>query len=483
MSDRQDQIRPDMDGRNDAGLDLSPPQMRSLGYRAVDIVVDHFARIADDPVVPQGAREPIARLFDAPPPDHGSDPVALLDWLRDNVFANALRTDHPRFFGYIPSPNNFVSAIGDLLASGFNVFAGLAPTNHGPTELELAVIRWLCDLLGLPTGAGGLIVSGGSMANFTALAVARHRRLGDTTENAVIYVSDQTHSSIERAVRALGFGADQLAVIASDADYRIDLDVLAERITQDRADGRRPFCVVGTAGTTNTGAIDALDRLALLCRHEDLWFHVDGAYGAAAAILPEMKAAFAGLSAVDSLSIDPHKWLFQPFECGCLLVRDRRWLPETFRIVPDYMKDSDVAGDMVNFRDWSLQTTRAFKALKLWMTFKTFGMNGIRTAIRHGLDLGEFTQGFLEARDGWQVVSPASLGAVTFRYIGGPPEGPDCDALNQAMVNALSADGFALVSTTILEGRKVIRICALNPRATRDDIRRTVEKLEELARV
>jgi len=482
MSERQAPERPDAHGGVPSGLDLTPEQMRALGYRAVDLIADHFARIADEPVAPVTERAPIAQLFDEPPPEDGSDPLALIDWLRDHVFAHAIRTNHPRFFGYIPSPSNFVAAIGDLLASGFNVFAGLAPTNHGPTELELAVIRWLCALLDLPKGAGGLIMSGGSMANFTALAVARHRRLGDDASSAVIYVSDQTHSSIERAVRALGFRSEQLAIIASDASYRMDLRALAERIARDRADGRRPFCVVGTAGTTNTGAIDALDELAGLCQREDLWFHVDGAYGAAAAILPEMKDTFAGLNAVDSLSIDPHKWLFQPFECGCLLVRDRDWLPEAFRIVPDYMKDSDVAGDMVNFRDWSLQTTRAFKALKLWMTFKTFGLARIRAAIRHGLALGEFTQRFLEARDSWQVVSPASLGAVTFRYVGGPSGGPESDALNQTMVERLTADGFALVSTTILEGRKVIRICALNPRATQDDIRRTIEKLEELAR-
>ena len=465
-------------------LTLPPEQLRAFGYRVVDMLVEHTAGLAAQPVphAHRGARPALEARLREPIPEDGTDPEAVLGRLRRDVFSHISHVDHPRFFAFIPSPGNPVGALADALASGFNVFAGTWIESSGPAVVELVVVDWLRQLCGMPEGAGGLCLSGGSMANLTALAAARHARLGPDFGEAVIYCSDQTHSSVARGLRVLGFRPDQLARLPADAAYRLDVDALREALREDRAAGRVPFCVVASAGTTNTGAVDPLAALAELCEAEHLWLHVDGAYGAAGVLCDEGRAALAGLGRADSIALDPHKWLFQPYELGCVLVRDRRLLREAFHIRPEYLHDAQGADEEVNFGDYGIQLTRRFRALKLWMTIQIYGMAAFRTAVARGFALARHAEALLRRMAGWEVTTPAQMGIVTFRHA---PPGLDAaalDAHNRALLDRLHADGFAMLSTTVLDGRMVLRLCPINPRTTEDDLAATLAKLDAFAR-
>jgi glutamate/tyrosine decarboxylase-like PLP-dependent enzyme len=420
-------------------------------------------------------------LFREEMPVNSQDPQAVLARVERDVFGHIMHPDHPRFFAFVPGPGNFVGALADALASGFNVFSGTWLESAGPAEIELVTVDWLRAACGLPETAGGLFTSGGSAANLAALATARQIKLGDDIAGAVIYCSDQTHSSVLRALRILGFKAGQLRSLPADESYRLNLDLLRQAVTEDRATGLRPFCVVASAGTTNTGAIDPLPALADFCRSEDLWLHADGAFGASAVFCGRGRALLDGLGQVDSLSIDPHKWLFQPFESGCLLVRDRRWLRETFHILPEYLEDTVGPAEEVNFCDYGPQLTRRFRALKLWMSLQVFGEAAFSDAVERGFILAELVGQKLNEMPGWRVVTPAQMGIITFRAEPvGTPEA-ELDTHNQRLVEAILEDGYAVVVSTRLRGQSVLRMCTINPRTTEADIRQTLDRLDRLS--
>jgi len=274
-------------------------------------------------------------------------------------------------------------AMADAIIAGYNVFAGTWVSGSGPAAVELAAIDWLREICGMPSTTGGLFVSGGTMANLTALAVARHAKLGESADRATVYFSDQAHSSLEKALRVIGIAGENIRKLPSDADFRLPADALAQAIAADRSAGKRPFCIIANAGSTNTGAIDPLPELSRIAREQDLWLHVDGAYGAAAAASARGKALLQGMDLADSVTLDPHKWLFQPFEIGCVLVRDGELLSRTFLILPEYLKDTHQHSAEFNFTDHGLQLTRGFRALKLPAgTAKAFadGMCCVRTS-------------------------------------------------------------------------------------------------------
>ena len=394
--------------------------------------------------------------------------------MRD-VLAPGLRIDHPRFFGFVPGPGNPVGVVADALVSGFSVFAGTWLAAPGAATVELVVLDWLRELCGLPPGTEGLFVSGGSMANLTALSVALDERVGEERARATVYLSDETHSSVERALRVTGVPPRNVRVLASDRNQRLSPIAVAAAIAADRAAGRLPACVIATAGTTGTGAIDPLRALRRVCDDEGLWLHVDGAYGAAATLSALGREQLRGIELADSLTLDPHKWLFQPLEAGCLLVRDGAALRRSFAVTPTYLRDAAAADAEVNFADRGVQLTRSFRALKLWMSLKTFGAAAFRGAIEHGLELAEHAEALLVEDPAWELVTPARLGIVTFR-----PAGAD-DAVTAALPEAALADGLAFVSTHRVAGRTVLRLCTVNPRTTRADVERTLARLLELA--
>jgi glutamate/tyrosine decarboxylase-like PLP-dependent enzyme len=281
-------------------------------------------------------------------------------------------------------------------------------------------------------------------------------------------------------LRVLGFGPAQFRKLPSDAAFRLPLTALQTAVAADRAAGLRPFCVIANAGATNTGAVDPLPELVEFCRREDLWLHVDGAYGAAAILCARGQSLLNGLGEVDSLALDPHKWLFQTYEIGCVLVRDGRWLKQTFHVLPEYLEDTQLNMAEVNFYEQGYQLTRSFRALKLWLSFKAFGVAAFRAAIARGLELAELAEQVLREDACWQIVSPATLGIVAFRFAPVGVAEDELDRLNQRLVNALREDGFAFASSTILRGQTVLRMCTINPRTTEVDLRAAIARWKSL---
>ena len=445
-------------------LALPPDDMRRLGYRVVDRIVEHLERLGELPPVRIGDAEQLRERLGGAPPEAPGDPDAALDVLFDEVLPFIQHGDHPRFFARIGSPSNYVGVLADAAAAGFNVFTGSWTGGSGPATVELVVLDWLRELCRLPEGAEGVLTTGGSVANLAGLAAARTAR-----GPGVVYFTDQTHAAVPRALRVLGLVDGR--VLPCDERFRMDLGELRAAIAADRATGRRPVCVVASAGTTSTGSVDPLEALADLCAEEDLWLHVDGAYGAPAVLWPGARPLLAGLERADSLVLDPHKWMFQPYEIGCLLVREPGVLERTFALDGAYLRDT-LNGE-VNFRDRSVQLTRGGRALKLWLSIRVFGMAAFREAVGRGIALAEHAEALLRERPGWEVVTGAQLAIVCFRREGD-------DARQNRIVEAMARDGFALPSTTVLGGRVVLRLCTINPRTTEEDIERTIERMSEV---
>ncbi len=448
--------------------------MQRLGYRVVDLLVQHFVAMRDGPVGAKGEPGELMARLSGPPSEMPTDPHALLARLEKDVFPNNLHVDHRRFFAFVPGPGNFVSTMADALASGFNVFNGTWLGGSAAAAIELIVIDWFRRFCGFPETAGGLFVSGGSAANLTALHAARCAKLGGRLEGATIYFSDQTHYSVERALHVIGFAREQFRKIPSDDRFRLPLEPLRAAILSDKRAGLRPFCIVANAGTTNTGAVDPLSELADLCAAENLWLHADGAYGAASVICERGRAKLTGLDRVDSLSLDPHKWLFQPFECGCVLARDAAYLKSAFQLMPEYMRDVHRHTAETNPADYGIQLSRGFRALKVWLSINTFGLAAFREAVTRGFELAEFAEKELRGRRDCEILSSAEMAIVAFRF------GKNDEVQTRLVENMLS-DGFAFLTSTTLKGITALRLCTINPRTTEADIIETIDRLEKFA--
>jgi aromatic-L-amino-acid decarboxylase len=462
------------DNLDPSRLELSADEMQQLGYRVVDLLIEHFAGMRDAPVGAKRSPGELLPRFAGLPPENPTDPQQLIARLDQDVFPNNLHVDHPRFFAFVPGPGNFVSTMADALASGFNVFNGTWLGGSAAAAIELTVIDWFRSFCGFPETAGGLFVSGGSAANLTALHTARVAKQAGLSRQPVVYFSDQTHYSVERALGVIGFPREFFRKVPSDERFRLSVEQLRKEIQADRKAGLFPFCVIANAGTTSTGAVDPLPELADLCEEEDLWLHADGAYGAATMICERGREKLAGLDRVDSLSLDPHKWLFQPFECGCVLVRDAARLKSAFQLMPEYMRDVHRHTAETNMADYGVQLSRSFRALKVWLSINTFGLAAFRDAVTRGFELAEFAERELRKRRGCEILSPAEMAIVAFRF------GKD-DDLQTRLVEQMLADGFAFLTSTTLKRMTSLRFCTINPRTTEEDIIQTIDRLEKFA--
>ncbi|MEV1048229.1 pyridoxal-dependent decarboxylase [Streptomyces sp. NPDC049916] len=469
-------------------LALPVDVMRAAGHRAIDLIVERLHTVAQHP--PHAVTDPanLAGLIGEPLPEEGGDLTELIEWLSREILPLGIRFDHPRCLAFVPTTGNYPATLADLLTSAHLSVPGAWFVGAGPTGIELAALSWLCDLLGLPAGWGGLFVSGGSVANITALAAARDHHLDGDLTGARLYCSTQAHPSIARAVHLLGFGRDQLVALPPDSGNRLDPHRLARRIDRDLAEGQRPFAVIGTLGTTSTGALDPLPELAGLCRDHGLWLHVDGAHGAAYAATERGRPLRACLQRADSLTVDPHKWLFQPYEAGCVLLRDPALLKNTFRmdrhfLDSGYLHPAQPRGGQINLDDYGPQQSRGLRALKLWLSLKTFGAAAFRRAIDHGVDLAEYAAARIAAHPCLRLETPPSLGILTFTCRPATAlDAASTDQLQRAVSQGVCADGRAMVLTTRVHGRVVLRLCTINPASTRPDIDTTLDLVVDAAR-
>jgi aromatic-L-amino-acid/L-tryptophan decarboxylase len=441
-------------------LALTPEQMRALGYRTVDMLVDvltdHTA-----PAIRRPAPGELRERLGTPPPQQPRGWDELMGTMRSDVLHYMSRLAHPGYFAYIPACSTFPGALGDLITSAMDIDASLWMSAAGPSQLELTVLDWFKEWIGYPPEAAGILVGGGSAANQTALACAREALLGPMTDRVVMYAADQTHSSVAKAARLMGFRPDQVRVLPTDERHRMRLDALAGAVDADVAGGLQPLIVSANAGATNTGAIDPLPELAAFCRERGLWLHVDGAYGGFAALTERGRAALAGIELADSVTLDPHKWLYQPIECGCVLVRDGELLRKAFTIDPDYLADRK--NDEVNFSDLGLQLTRSSRAMKIWLSFSYFGTAAFRDAIDRSMDLARLAERHVRETPGLELLSPASLGIICFRRSFEGVEDEETIAhLNAELVSGFERTGRGLVSSTKLHGTYAIRMCVMN---------------------
>lgn len=465
-------------------LDLDHDTMRRLGHLVADTVAGHLSTLREQPAYATLDTAAAERLIERQPPAQGTDFETLLATLRDRVFPHAAREPHPGFIAYVPSCPTFPAVLGDWLATGFNFFAGVWPVAAGPNEIELVVLDWFRQWLGMPEGTGGLLTSGGSGANLTAMIAARHRvTAGDASAIAslTVYGSDQVHSSVTRAAWLAGVPREHVRSLPADDQFRLRVDALRESIARDRASGLRPLMVVANAGTTNTGSVDPMPEIAAVCEQEDVWMHVDAAYGGFAILTDMGRRALGGIERADSVTLDPHKWLFVPFECGCLLARDPNRLKAAFQIFPEYLADAQTGHEAVNFADYGEQLTRYARAIKVWMSVSYFGTDAIRDAIDRGMMLARRLEARLREATGLEIVAPARFGVVCFRARPRNVDDAALDTLNERVLARVVGDGRYFISSTRLRGAFALRACILGFRTTEEDIDGLVRGVAEAA--
>lgn len=467
-------------------FDLPPDEMRRLGRLVVDAVVENHRTLLDRPVFGKVGDQ--APVFREALPRHGQPFEDVLRFTQEHILPFPMGNVHPRFFGFINATPDPLGALSDFMASSMNpnCWGG----DHAAIHVESTVVRWLAQIVGFPEDADGILVSGGSMANFTALATARRacfdgdvREAGMTTATPmVLYASDQVHACVDKAADLLGFGLRHLRKVPTDRAFRMDVAALKKAIADDRGAGLRPAIVVGSAGTVNTGAIDPLDEIADLCRGEGLWFHVDGAYGAMATISPRLQLLFKGIERADSIAMDPHKWMYVPYEAGATLVREPGRMGDTFRRFPEYLA-SDTESPFPGpawFAERGVELSRGFKALKVWVGMKTHGADAYAASIERDCALASFLSDEIDARPNLERLadSPLSIANFRFRPEGGSLSDLTLDRVNRRIVNALMRGGSFFLAPTVLRGRSSIRVSITNFRTRRTDLRALLDAVE-----
>ena len=457
-----------------------PDDLRAAADAIRDWALRHHETLPDQPIGLTATPDDMRRRLDRPPPDAGRPFADVLADFREQIEPFAFRVNHPRFLAFIPGAPSFPSILGDWLAAAANFFASVWLEGAGPAQVETTVLGWFRDWLGLPATTRGILTGGGSEANLTALVAAREPVPLDVRDRIVLYTADQRHWSIDRAAKVMGLRPAQVRLVPVDSEFRLRGPALARTVHADRAAGWLPWAVVANAGTTHTGTVDPLAEVAAVCRSEKLWLHVDAAYGWVAALTPEGRRDLAGIGEADSVTLDPHKWLAQTFDVGCVLVREGRRLPETFATRPDYLQDViSGAEDEVSFADYGIALSRRFRALKVWLSIQMLGLDWFRRLAAHGMALAEYAQARLESSGSFEILSPRRLSIVCFRYLPASRAG-DLDAVNSRLLAALRQTGRAFLSSTRVRGRFAVRMCFINWRTSAADVDEVVDLLVRL---
>ena len=473
-------------------LVIPGPEIREMGRAALDLVAEYYDTLATRAVLRPSTSAEVRRQLDEPAPATGEPFGDLLDTVREVVEEYSRHAAHPRCFGYVSSPGTPVAAMGSMMAAAFNINLTGWRSAPAAAEMELLCIRWIQEMLGYPAGGAGLLVSGGSMANFAGIAAARSAKApGNVVQDGMggarmrLYASQEAHFCIRKAAGMLGIGAANLRSVKTGPDLRMDLADLDRLVRQDREEGHLPFCVVASAGTAGTGAFDPIAPIADLAHAHNLWLHVDGAYGGFAALAPSARAFFAAIGEADSVALDPHKWLYLPVGCGCILYRDPAAARAAFGENAEYVRVVGLRDDEAfAFWDYGPELSRPFRALDLWLLLKSVGTLAIGEAIENNIACAKYFADLVKATEDFEMLAPVDLSIFCFRY---HPRGfaGDLDSLNERVMLEVQRSGGSYLSNTRVRGAFALRGCVLNYRTTKrdmeillDDVRQAVRAVE-----
>ena len=465
----------------DRTLEIDTQTLRAWVDAAMERIVEHLRTLPTQPAGYLGDPGPPPAGLAGPMPEEGSEMAPLLDLFFNRVVPTSFNTAGPGYLAYIPGGGILHGAVADLIADAVNRYVGVWAAAPFVAQIETDVVRWFADMLGFPPGARGLLTTGGSLANFTALVTARRERLPEDFLNGVLYTSDQAHHSVAKAALLAGFPARAVSVIPSDERFRLRAEVLAERVRADRARGLTPFLVVASAGTTNTGAVDDLAAVAAVAREERLWFHVDAAYGGFFLLTERGRRALAGIRDADSVVLDPHKSLFLPYGNGALVVRDAAALRRAHSVPAEYLPQLQEDPDRVDFSELSPELSRDFRGLRVWLPLKLHGLGAFRRALDEKLDLAAWGVEQVRLIPGIEIVAEPQLSLFAFRLVRPGLDPLALDALNRNFLAAVNARQRAYLSGTVVGGRFVLRICVLSFRTHRDRMEEVVKDLREVA--
>lgn len=463
-------------------IEIDKKTFQKIGYELIDKVAHFMNTIDEKPVTTNKTNKEIASLIgEMSLPENGSSPDELLARTTDVLMENSLLNGHPKFMGYITSSPAPIGVLADLLAATINPNVGAQILSPVATEIEKQTIQWLAEFIGVSSNYGGILVSGGNMANFTGFLAARtakapkdikEKGISNTTNQLTVYCSETTHTWVEKAVILFGLGTDSIRWIPADDQNKININLLEQSIKKDKKNGCTPMMIVGTAGDVSTGSIDNLQEIARISKKYNSWFHIDGAYGVPAAIVPKYKTLFNGIEDADSIALDPHKWLYSPLEAGCTLVKNPQHLIDTFSSHPEYYNFS---GDNHNFYEFGLQNSRGFRALKVWLTLKQIGKSGYIKMINEDIDLAKMLFDKSNIHLELEAVTH-SLSIATFRYV---PEKTLSEKylneLNEKLLNNLQAGGELFISNAIIKTKYCLRACIVNFRTSEKDIYEMIE--------